>query len=286
MPGEYIGFGGFLALSCLLCGGEYEHERGHSAWIRKLDDVYERPLPSFDAASDIVRHMDACYDSASRHAAGVGFVGQPYLLEGMTLLSLFRGMDRLCLDMCDRPETVLRRANAIAEVNLAFQAHWYRRIEEAGHTPINTCFWGPTALGRCDFVQCDFAVMISPADFNRYVMPYLERATQWLDYSLYHLDGMAQLRHLDSLASLPGLNGIQVNPEPGRESPLHWLDELRGIRKRGLSVYAVCTSAEEAVALAGELGPDGLYIRVEGIENEDQAQRLIETVGRTCRCPR
>jgi hypothetical protein len=120
--------------------------------------------------------------------------------------------------------------------------------------------------------------MISAADFDRFVMPYLEKATAWLDCSLYHLDGMDQLRHLDSLASLPGLNGIQVNPEPGRESPLEWLPELRDMRKRGLSVYTICKSGDEAVALTRELGPDGLFIRIDGVQDEAEAESIVEKV--------
>lgn len=279
MPGEYLGYGGQLALSCLLCGGDYTHEKGQPAWIREMPDVYSRPLPAFDPDHPAVRNLDISFDRAAENLRGIGFVCQPYVLEGLTLLSLFRGMDTLGLDMVDEPEAVRRYLDAVTEVNLGMLKHWYHHTADRGFGRRNICFWGPATPGACDFIQCDFAVMISPKDFNAFVMPSLERISGWLDYSLYHLDGMAQLRHLDSLASLPNLNGIQVNPEPGKESPLEWLAELREIRRRGLAIYVVCKSGDEAVLLARELGPDGLYIRVDGVVSEAEGLEIINRLG-------
>jgi hypothetical protein len=48
------------------------------------------------------------------------------------------------------------------------------------------------------------------------------------------------------------------------------------MRTRDLSVYVICCSADEAVKVAKELGPDGLYIRIDGISDEAEAEAIIQ----------
>lgn len=282
MPVQHLGIGAYLALPCVLVGGDYESEKGHGAWIREMKDVYERPLPVFDPEHPVVKILDEAWDRGTPNMDGVGCLSQPFVLEGSTLLSLFRGMDTFLLDLGDQPETVLKWCDALREVNLGFMRHWHDRVAASGRPQINRVFWGPTAQGKADFVQCDLGVMISPGDFAKFVMPYLEKTTEYLDYSLYHLDGMAQMRHLDLLSGLPKLNGIQVNPEPGRESPLEWLPEIRDMRRRGWCVYVICQSADEAVSVTRELGPDGLFIRIDGVRTAEEGERTIARIRAVC----
>jgi len=130
-------------------------------------------------------------------------------------------------------------------------------------------------------VQCDFATMISPAMFERFVVPDLRVMTERLDFSLYHLDGTCQLRFLDLLGTLPRLNGIQWNPEPPAGSPVGWIDALRDIRRRGFSLLVWVAGVEEAVALARALGPDGLCLVLPRFKIAEEARAAIRTI-ETC----
>ena len=94
----------------------------------------------------------------------------------------------------------------------------YELLLENGHGESGS-FFTLMAEGRMEAVQCDFAVMLSPAQFEEFVMPSLRRLTEYMDFSMYHLDGVCQMRFLDQLRSLPKLTGIQWNPEPQEADP-------------------------------------------------------------------
>lgn len=54
-------------------------------------------------------------------------------------------------------------------------------------------------------IRCDLSAMISPAMYEEFIMEELKKTTDWLDYSIYHMDGIEQVRFLDMLLSLPKL---------------------------------------------------------------------------------
>ena len=58
--------------------------------------------------------------------------------------------------------------------------------------------------------------MISKDMFAEIALPYLREQTQWLDKSMYHLDGVDAIKHLDSVLSLENLNALQWTPGAGQ----------------------------------------------------------------------
>jgi 5-methyltetrahydrofolate--homocysteine methyltransferase len=146
-------------------------------------------------------------------------------------------------------------------------------VESFGHA--QTITWADVyAPGRCEMVQCDFAVMLSPEMFERFVMPYLRRMTGYMDRSCYHLDGTPQTRFLEQLCSLPKLHAIQWNPEPPAPPPLEWLGFFREVRRRGRSLWIAC-DGDTAIELTRALGPDGLMLHVGGVETTDALDELL-----------
>jgi hypothetical protein len=126
--------------------------------------------------------------------------------------------------------------------------------------------------------------MISPDMFDEFVMPVLREWTEYFDYTLYHLDGVGQMRFLDELASLENLNGIQWNPEPDHfSSPMADMSHFRAIRDKDLSLFIpdwCIPDVDAAAALVRELGPDGLFIGLPEFEveqNADHAVSMIQT---------
>ena len=55
---------------------------------------------------------------------------------------------------------------------------------------------------------------------------------------IYHLDGIGELCHLDSVLSLPELNAVQWVYGEGKPGPMHWLDVYKKIRAAGKRVRA------------------------------------------------
>lgn len=61
-------------------------------------------------------------------------------------------------------------------------------------------------------IQSDFAYMLSPKWFRRFVLPDIIYQAQHFDHSIYHLDGPNQFPYLEDLLQIPELDGIQFVP--------------------------------------------------------------------------
>ena len=272
IPGFYPDFANNLTLPAALAGSELEY-RPETTWMGLVPDIYERGVPAFDPAHPIVRLLDEALAGTAAAIGDRGLLSPPVLLDGLTTLSMLRGAEALCMDLFERPADVLRTS---AELDrLAFQAHafWWRTLERLGQA--QTVTWaGIYAAGKCEMVQCDFAVNLSPEMFGRFVLPRLAEATRHFEYSCYHLDGVEQCRFLDQLCSLPRLNAIQWNPEPPAAPPLAWVEFFQAVRQRGRSLQINC-DADTAVALTERLGPDGMLFSVR-CKTADEVARLLE----------
>ena len=86
--------------------------------------------------------------------------------------------------------------------------------------------WSP---GRWYPTSCDFVALVSPQMFDEFILPDIIAEVEWLDQSLYHLDGPDAIVHLDSLLNIPKLGGIQWGPGAASSSMLHWIPLLKRI---------------------------------------------------------
>jgi 5-methyltetrahydrofolate--homocysteine methyltransferase len=132
-------------------------------------------------------------------------------------------------------------------------------------------------------LQSDLSYMISPAMFDRFVMPDLEALSRHLDHAFYHLDGKGEIPHLDRLLSLQRLRGIQWIPGDGQPPPEEWLDLLRRIRDGG-KLCQVFVTPEGALRIVRTLGGKGFLFVVRGDYEEfpdaARAQAFLDVLRR------
>ncbi|MCC7196511.1 MAG: hypothetical protein IT356_13235, partial [Gemmatimonadaceae bacterium] len=122
-----------------------------------------------------------------------------------------------------------------------------------------TSTWLPLlSTGTTYMLQSDASTMISPAMFERFVLPDLEVCCESLDHPFYHLDGPGEIRHLDHLLSLSRLRGIQWVPGAGQPPPEDWPDLLRRIRDAG-KLCQVGVTPQGALSLVRRVGGRGFY---------------------------
>jgi hypothetical protein len=218
----------------------------------------------------------ALVDEGLRRAKGRYLVGMPDLIENIDTLAAMRGTEPLLMDLYERPDWVKSR---VAEINGAFFAAFdgiYELVkdDEGGSAFAAFDLWSP---GKTAKVQCDFSCMISPEMFREFVVPALAEQCQWLDYSMYHLDGTTAVQHLDALLAIDALDAIEWTPQagkPGGGSP-EWYDLYRRIKAGGKSVQAVGVKPDEVLPLLDAVGPEGMFVTVYA-PDEDTARKLVE----------
>ena len=107
-------------------------------------------------------------------------------------------------------------------------------------------------------LQSDFSYMIGEEMYKTFVLPDVESDVAWLSHSMYHLDGIGALGHLDALLRIPGLDAVQWVPGDGQPGPLHWMDLYRKIRSAGKGAMILGTPGD-LFGVVRELGAEGLY---------------------------
>jgi hypothetical protein len=256
MPHYTVTVGRSLGLPGVLVGADYTYD-DRTAWLHEIPGILDGPPPRFNPEETCLPAYLECVAAASDRVGEMGFINPPCLLDPVTTLSQLAGPADLAIALLERPDVVDAWVEEITRLSLVT----YRQHAKAADLQDSAPFWGPATPGLAQVLQCDFCVMVSPEMFGRHVMPMLRRIAEPMERTLYHLDGVDQMRFLDHLQQIPELKGIQWNPETHYAEPTHHLDDLREIRERGLVLFLTVDSTAEAVAITRELGPDGLYLK-------------------------
>lgn len=204
-------------------------------------------------------------------------VGCPDIIENIDIVAALRDPQLLLMDMIERPDWVLEKVD---EVNRAF-FEVYDRVYDIIKMPDGSSvfgafqLWGP---GKVAKVQCDASAMFSPRMFERFVVPALTEQCEWLDCSLFHLDGHQCIPHLDLLLDIEPLQAIEWTPDPqvpSGGSPT-WYPMYRKILDAGKSVQAIQVKPEEVMPLLDAVGGKGMYIMTT-FYDEAHAEELIKS---------
>jgi hypothetical protein len=251
--------------SLALCLGSEPEFAESTVWfgsIMERDEEPEKRGPlRFDPENRWWKVHEATLRESASLARGKYLVGCPDLIENIDILASLRGMSTLFLDMIHRPEWVNEKLHEINQAYFEVYDRIYEIIKlEDGSAAFEAYkLWGP---GKTAKVQCDASTMFSPEMFRRFVVPFLREQCAYLDYSMYHLDGNEEFRHLDALLEIEELDAIEWTPNanlPLGGDP-EWYDLYRRILDAGKSVQAYLVWPREIVPLLDAVGPRGVYI--------------------------
>ncbi|HOK66314.1 MAG TPA: hypothetical protein PK054_00520 [Anaerohalosphaeraceae bacterium] len=240
---------------------KYEKE---NIWYHPcIADPESHPPLRYNPDAPYSRMLKAVLRAAVARSGGHYFVGMPAIISNLDVLAAVRGTEDLLVDMLERPAWVHQK---LQEIETAYrqvfdELYEILRDEDGGMAFGYFMLWGP---GKTGLLQCDTAVMISPKMFDEFVVPYLKQSVEYLDYSMFHVDGHQCLACVDSLLAIEGLKAIEWTPDPQVPpggSP-HWYDLYKKILRAGKAVWAANLDAEEVIPLLDAVGPKGVYLTV------------------------
>ena len=248
-----------------------------TSWSRPIiGDWKQKPSLRIDPDNRWWKLTMELIEAAMQVAPGRFIVGLTDLHGGVDALSALRGPERLCMDMIEHPQEVKR---AVAElIPIWFEVYEGMRCL-INPIILGTTSWLPTwTAGKSYPVSCDFMCMISPAMFEEFVLPDLLAETEWLDHSIFHLDGPGALKHLDALLEMPKLHAIQWVPGANSGAMLQWVPMLRRIQAAGRALH-LSVEPEEVEPLMRQLRPEGLCLQT-SCQTEEEAHDLVRLVER------
>jgi 5-methyltetrahydrofolate--homocysteine methyltransferase len=129
-------------------------------------------------------------------------------------------------------------------------------------------------------LQCDFCYMIGPDMFDEFVKPELAASCKRLANPFYHLDGVGQLPHLDSLLAIPELKGVQWVPGNGKPDFSNWPEVYRKIRDAGKRIQ-IWGPPERFEKVVGQLGTAEGIVAFMGMDGsrEREAREFLAKYG-------
>ena len=190
-----------------------------------------------------LRRISEIITAAMNRWEGQVQICMPDLGGNLDILSTFLPGEKLLLELYDNPERTKELIIRIDEIWKIYYDFFNNCLR-----PVNPGYseWARMFCGQPYYMlQCDFSYMISPAMFDEFVRPTLERETNFLAHSFYHLDGPGQLPHLDLVLSLEKLDGIQWVPGPVEESLENFTDIYQKVLNAGKRIQIIdCKSIQ------------------------------------------
>lgn len=251
-----------------------------TVWFHPAEDVeigdlhfrYVSPHPWSDRIADVMR-------AGIDRWGGLVQIAMTDLGGNLDILSTFRPAEKLLLDLYDNPGEVKR---------LTWEAHevWWRYFEQFSRilqptNPGYSAWAGIYSPAPTYMLQCDFCYMISPGMFDEFVKPELAASSRRLDNAFYHLDGVGQLAHLDSLLEIPELGGVQWVPGEGKPTCGEWPEVYRKIRQAG-KLTQFLGSLDELDRVVDRVGSaKGFVLRTQSVgpDGRDELLKHLEKYG-------
>lgn len=261
LPAAWPEIGTVSLAPCL--GAEAVYAEGN-IWYRPcIADPVTHPPLRFDPDHPAFRTLAAVVRRSVETSGGNYLIGMPAVISNLDVLAELRGIQNLLLDMIERPEWVHEKLQEIETAyRLAFDALYdLIKTPDGGMAFGYFMLWGP---GRTGLLQCDAAALFSPAMFEQFVVPYLRRSVEFLDYSMFHVDGHQALVHVDCLLDLEGLDAVEWTPDPQVPpggSP-HWYDLYQRILAARKAVWVANIDTEDVLPLLDAIGGRGVYLNV------------------------
>ena len=202
-----------------------------NAWFKRIKDLYTAGMERWQ---------------------GQVLMGMTDIGGNLDILSTFRPAEKLLFDLYDSPEEVKR---------LTWEAHeaWHQYYNDLNQVlqPINPGYsdWSGIYSDVPSYMlQSDFCYMISPPMFDEFVKPELEATVERLPRAFYHLDGIGQLNHLDSVLTIEDLDGVQWVPGDGKPDCGHWPEVYQKIHASGKLIQIIIGGFDAVDAVIEQIG--------------------------------
>lgn len=242
-------------------GVELEYKEVTSYSIPILDDWSQITNIKLDFNNPYFRKIEEMTYAALDRCAGNFLVGYTDLHPGLDCAAAFRDPQQLCMDFLLEPDQVKRLIDLSSRDFQKIFDHFDSILKK--HNQLSVAWMGIPSFGRMHIPSCDFATMISPEQFEEFVLPIIKSEIKTMTHNVFHLDGKGVANHVDHILALPEINAIQWVQGVGDDLPImQWVPFIKKIQKAGKSVV-VDLKAHELERFMKEVDPEGILLCIE-----------------------
>lgn len=239
-------------------GVELEYKEVTSYAKPNITDWSQLDSIRFDKNNPYFRKIEEMTFAALERCPGKYMVGYTDIHPGMDCAAAFRDPQQLCIDLLLEPDEVKKLIDISSrDFHLIFD-HFDSILKAHGQPSVT--WMGIPSFGKIHIPSCDFATMISPEQFEEFVLPIIQKEVKAMTHNIFHLDGKGVANHVDHLLTMPEINAIQWVQGVGDDLPiLQWVPFIKKIQAAGKSVIVDLTLSELEPFMR-EVNPKGIYL--------------------------
>ena len=281
MENTYYGGESFPAIFVNLGAGGHagffrgeKHYFSDTVWfLPEMTDVSDL---EFDENSFLYKKTIEIAKACVEDSQGDYMVGMPDTTGNADALTHLMGTEELLPAMLEDPEMISCALTKIEDAYERIMSEVYtitRDNNEGGGVVDWLSTWAPGFHAQ---MQCDMSVMISNDLYKEFILPEIKAQSGFLDYPLYHFDGIEQRRHLDMLLSVPELKAIQWTQVVGQPPCTEFFDDLRRIQEAGKNLILIVTP-DQIKPIMENLSSKRLFMTTT-VKHRDEADAIIKKV--------
>ncbi|MCK5737646.1 hypothetical protein KAH55_00625 [bacterium] len=227
--------------------------------VQEDNPVWQQTLHALAVAAD---RMD-----------GKALIYSPDLHSNIDALVALRGSTTLLYEILDQPELMHRAMNDVRNAFFTISDKFFElaRAEKWGSLR------GIYGQNRTNIVAADCAALLSPALFREFVLPAIVEEAEYLDHSMFHIDGPDMVKFLDDILAIKKIDAINYVPgvQTGNKRFAEWTDFFHKVQTAGkiMEIYAV--TVDEVKQLHKVLKPDQVYYNVQ-VSDRAEGEGLLK----------
>lgn len=254
-----------------------KHSFDNTVWFYPFMEDTDH-MPEFDRSMPLYQKTLELAKAFAEDSRGDYIISMPDTSGNADVLSHMMGAENMMTAMVEDPEGVERCLAKIQESYEDILPKVYDIVKENNDGGSAVGWLNTWAPGFHAQMQCDMSVMISNPHFKQFILPELRTQSRFLEYALYHFDGIEQRRHLDDLLSIPELKCIQWTQVAGQPPCTDFIDDLKKIQAAGKNLLII-VSPDQIRPLMENLSSRGLYF-VTDAPSVDEAETLLKDVAK------
>ncbi|MCK9618666.1 MAG: hypothetical protein M0R21_12630 [Lentimicrobiaceae bacterium] len=239
-------------------GVELEYKEVTSYSISNLKDWSQMDDIKLDFNNPYFRKIEEMTYAALERCSGKYLVGYTDLHPGLDCAAAFRDPQQLCIDFLLEPEGVKKLIDLASRDFHRIFDHFDAILKK--HNQPSVTWMGIPSFGKMHIPSCDFSTMISPEQFEEFILSVIQSEVKPMTHNIFHLDGKGVANHVDHILAMPEINAIQWVQGVGDDLPiLQWVPFIRKIQAAGKSIV-VDVQLHELEDFISVMDPKGLLL--------------------------
>lgn len=244
-----------------------------TSWTRPI-------LKSWDEADQLQLDLQHPYflklveltDALLELGRGKFITGLPDFHPGGDLIASLRNPQDLAVDLLDNPERVKLLLDRLKPDYFRVYDFWYDKLSASGQ-PL-TSWLELASYSKYYIPSNDFSGMISTKMYCEFFLQGIVEECRFLDRSIYHVDGIGALRHLDVILDIPELDAVQWVPGAGRAGFPGWVSVYQKIQSAGKAMIVYCDVGDLDLVMH-TLAPRGLALAIRGVTSREMGEAVL-----------